>query len=200
MRCAFCEIAANGTDEISSKILGNAEDRRMAVFDGFFVMESVAPMTTDHLLLCTIDHKTAFAELDPADVLSAVTRIEKEWPQEQSCYFEHGALHPSRTACGITHAHAHRVSIPYAEMRNLVLSEADSLGYETCELNYAQFLREAKQLPEYIMFTSNWDDVLLIKGTPETSLQSQFGRRISGLLTGAQPWNWRLLPELSPTY
>jgi diadenosine tetraphosphate (Ap4A) HIT family hydrolase len=111
-KCDFCTEGYSG--QLNAKFAAAICRRtRILVKDAsFYVVPTISPIVTNHILLIPMSHVTSRPQLAPAE-REAVTVAEKELrgllasPAHSIVSFEHGIGEGAHGGCGVSHFHIH---------------------------------------------------------------------------------------------
>jgi diadenosine tetraphosphate (Ap4A) HIT family hydrolase len=88
----------------------------------YFIISDIAPLFENHILFCTNDHITSFAEFSANQlrsvwlILYKLKNLLKEQLKSEIIMFEHGGFHIGcKRICGTNHAHIHIIPVPIKE-------------------------------------------------------------------------------------
>ncbi len=190
--CEFCcEFAgdaryARGTERILFKTTHLA------------VVPSLGPLHRDHVLICTLQHRTNLPALSLREfaefriVLQQVQTLFGNLYGDQYVIFENGSLPGSEGGCSITHFHTH--VIPLARPFDQKLLPNDRQYVPCADVDKVR--EQARITGNYLMVKLPNNAFLLAS---RSDLPSQFMRKVVASLNNRPEWDWRVT-DLNPDW
>lgn len=191
--CVFCREISGSRETNFAKLYPELSSRVIAETESFIAFPCIGQLIDGHFLVIPKIHNPTIAQSLFGDgslkgeLQSILSKAHKfiNMEQEQSLYFEHGALGAEHGGCGIYHAHLH--VLPNAggiNCRDLFAQASDS---NTSNL----FKIYSEVLPEKSYAIIGSDEMGFHHWQLSQPLESQTIRKYVANCLGTSEWDWR---------
>lgn len=187
--CDFCAEVDGAGHSYFRLQYPTTPSRLVRETEHFVVWPTMGQFVRGGLLIVSRGHLETMAESGPEnddELRGLISDIQRDGNRQYLVY-EHGARRTTGGSCGIYHAHAHLTpSEVRIDPRTVLGDDAISAG------SYVDALEQLRSAEQYLLFECGDEAAYVKLNRADVRGSSQFlRRRLSGLIPGAGPWDWR---------